>query len=70
MLHRKTVSTGTAQTDRRSGRDRRQVDKGPPSGRERRVGMEPRKPEVQELDFTPSEWTALQDSVDLGKGGA
>mgnify|MGYP001210441333 CR=1 FL=1 len=54
----------TAQpTERRSGIDRRKEDKGPPSGRERRVGMEPRKPEIQEIDLTPSEWAALEDQV-------
>lgn len=47
-------------TDRRKGTDRRKVDQGPPRGRERRVGMEPRKPEVQELDFSASDWTRLQ----------
>jgi hypothetical protein len=45
--------------DRRSGVDRRRIDKGPPHGRERRVGMEPRKPEVVEIEVTPSEWAAL-----------
>lgn len=47
--------------ERRSGRDRRQVDKGPPGGRERRVSVEPRKPEVVEREVSPSEWDALLD---------
>jgi len=45
--------------DRRSGRDRRQRDSGPPDGWERRRSVEPRKPEVVELEFTPSQWGAL-----------
>lgn len=45
--------------ERRSGTDRRQADKGPPSTRERRVGVEPRKPDVREIEMTPSEWAAL-----------
>ena len=45
--------------DRRSGRDRRQRDSGPPDGWERRRSVEPRKPEVTELEFTPSQWGIL-----------
>ncbi|HET9823566.1 MAG TPA: hypothetical protein VFQ16_17245 [Burkholderiaceae bacterium] len=46
--------------ERRTGRDRRQIDKGPPPGvRERRVSVEPRKPEVLERELTPSEWASL-----------
>lgn len=45
--------------ERRSGSDRRRSDAGPPAGRERRVGMEPRKPDVREIEMTPSEWAAL-----------
>jgi len=48
-----------APVDRRSGRDRRVADKGAPSGRDRRVGVEPRKPEVREIELTPSEWGEL-----------
>ena len=51
--------------DRRSGRDRRQVDRPPPAGRERRLGMEPRKPEVVELDMTHAEWVALSSSLSI-----
>lgn len=48
--------------DRRSGSDRRKVDKGPPKGlRERRVSVEPRKPEVQEVEISPSDWASLTD---------
>jgi hypothetical protein len=50
--------------DRRSGQDRRKVDKGPPSGRERRVHLEPRRPEVSELDLSNSEWAALQEQAE------
>jgi hypothetical protein len=45
--------------DRRSGSDRRGVDAPPPGKRERRRGLEARKPEVVELDMTNSEWAAL-----------
>lgn len=49
-------------TDRRSGADRRKVDKGPPAGvRERRVQMEPRQPDVQEVEISPSDWASLTD---------
>ena len=27
--------------------------------RDRRISVEPRKPEVQELDLTPSDWAAF-----------
>lgn len=55
-------------TDRRSGVDRRKVDVGPPAGtRERRRGIEPRQPEVQELQLTDSQWGALDR--DLGGTG-
>lgn len=47
-------------TDRRSGQDRRKVDVGPPAGRrDRRRGIEPRQPEVSELQLTESQWGAL-----------
>ena len=45
--------------ERRSGEDRRKLDQGPPGKHERRRSMEPRKPEVVELDMTDSEWAAL-----------
>lgn len=46
--------------ERRSGRDRRGKDKGSPTGRDRRVGMEPRRPEVTEVEFSPSEWERME----------
>jgi len=63
---RKTV--GPPPVDRRSGRDRRQADVGPPGGRERRVTVEPRKPEVVERDITVSEWDTLRDMVKKDPG--
>lgn len=46
--------------DRRTGADRRKADNGPPKGvRERRVQLEPRKPEVQEVEISPSDWASL-----------
>jgi hypothetical protein len=49
--------------DRRSGRDRRQVDGGPPSRHERRRNVEPRQPEVVELEFSQSQWDAMHQEV-------
>jgi hypothetical protein len=47
-------------SDRRTGVDRRKVDKGPPAGmRDRRVHIEPRKPDVQEVEISPSDWANL-----------
>ena len=60
--------SSTPPTDRRSGVDRRKVDVGPPPGRrERRRGIEPRQPEVQELQLTESQWGALDQ--DFGRSG-
>jgi hypothetical protein len=50
-------------TERRSGRDRRQRDEAPPGGRDRRRGLEPRRPEVMELELTPSQWDALHEAA-------
>lgn len=61
-MNRKTISSRAA-GDRRSGVDRRKVDKGPPGGRERRVGIEPRRPEVVEREVSPSEWDSLRDTL-------
>ena len=46
--------------DRRKGGDRRKIDKGPPGRRDRRVNPEPRKPEVDELEVSVSDWARLQ----------
>jgi hypothetical protein len=55
--------------ERRSGRDRRQRDSGPPDGWERRRSVEARKPEVTELEFTPSQWGVLQgDTLPMERG--
>lgn len=61
MPSKPAVSTAP-RPDRRSGGDRRKVDKGPPKGmRDRRVHVEPRKPEVQEVEISPSDWASLTD---------
>jgi hypothetical protein len=49
--------------ERRSGQDRRRLEGTPPTGRERRRAIEPRKPEVAELEMTPSQWDALLDAA-------
>ncbi len=52
-------AAGADQPERRSGADRRRVDKGPPGGRERRRLVEPRRPQVEELEMSESEWAQL-----------
>jgi len=49
--------------DRRSGADRRRADKGLPGRADRRRVVEPRKPEVAELDISDSEWGALTEQA-------
>jgi hypothetical protein len=51
------------QKDRRSGEERRKEDLGSPFRVERRRTPEPRKPEVTEVDLTPSEWGRLDAAV-------
>jgi hypothetical protein len=49
--------------DRRAGADRRHLDDAlPPGKRDRRRGLEARKPEVIEIDMSPSEWAALTEA--------
>lgn len=45
--------------DRRSGKDRRQEEKGPPTNYERRRTVEARQPELTELDLSEEEIRAL-----------
>lgn len=52
--------------ERRSGIDRRRVNLGPPAGiKERRINLESRKPEVQEVTLSPSDWVRFEASVPL-----
>lgn len=46
-------------TDRRSGRDRREDEKGPPTNFERRRSVEARQPELTELNLSDEELKAL-----------
>jgi hypothetical protein len=48
--------------ERRSGADRRSVDIDRPGKKDRRRAVDPRKPDVVELEMTNSEWTALNQS--------
>ena len=48
-----------APADRRSGRDRRQDEKGPPTSFERRRTVEARQPELTELQVSEDELKAL-----------
>jgi hypothetical protein len=50
-------------SERRSGTDRRRADKGPPGRADRRRVVEPRKPEVAELNVSDSEWGALTEQA-------
>ncbi len=58
-----TGETGTkgksGQADRRSGKDRRQVDVARVGMPERRRSVESRQPDVVELEMSSSEWGAL-----------
>jgi hypothetical protein len=61
-VNKPLAATSPPRPDRRSGNDRRKADKGPPAGmRDRRVHLEPRKPEVQEVEISPSDWASLTD---------
>ena len=55
--------------ERRSGGDRRKVDKLPPGKLDRRRSVDSRKPEVVELDMSNSEWTALTQVPQAPKPG-
>ena len=46
-------------TDRRSGKDRRQREDGPPTSYERRRAVEPRQPELTELNLSEEELREL-----------
>lgn len=59
-----------ADKDRRAGKDRRQKELAPPGGRERRRNLEPRKPDVAEIDLTSSQWDALNELPFPGKDPA
>ena len=48
-----------ATNDRRSGRDRRNTEEGPPGGYEGRRAVEPRQPELTELHLSEEELRAL-----------
>ena len=55
-----SLRRGSFAPDRRSGKDRRKNDRGLPRGiAERRRAIEPRKPEVVELDLTESQWATF-----------
>jgi hypothetical protein len=62
FVKQKSARTPAApqKNDRRTGVDRRRADVGPPKGvRDRRVSVEPRMPEVKEVDLSPSDWAAF-----------
>jgi hypothetical protein len=63
MAKPRNSSGPTDGPDRRSGQDRRRVEQGPPGSRDRRRLVEPRRPEVAEIELSPGEWEALQAVV-------
>ena len=61
--------TQTRPAERRSGKDRRRRESTPPAGWERRRSVEPRKPDVAELEITPSQWDLLHgDAFPVANG--
>ena len=58
-LQRTLLSADTPATrpaERRTGKDRRNTEIGPPGKHDRRTALEARKPQVVELEMSPSEW--------------
>jgi hypothetical protein len=52
--------------ERRNGMDRRRVNLGPPAGtRERRISLESRKPLVEEVSLSASDWVRFDAAVPL-----
>ena len=61
--------TQAQSVERRSGKDRRRHESQPPGTWERRRSVEPRKPEVAELEITPSQWDLLHgDALPVANG--
>jgi hypothetical protein len=63
MAKPQNASGTTARAERRSGQDRRRVDKGPPGLRDRRRSVEPRRPDVAEIELSAAEWQALHEAI-------
>lgn len=59
MNQHKTAYSPDVHPDRRVGRDRRLVDSRSPVNYERRLSVEPRQPEVRELNLSAEEMLAL-----------
>ena len=52
--------------ERRNGMDRRRVNLGPPAGtRERRISLESRKPLVEEVSLSASDWVRFEAAIPL-----
>lgn len=59
LLSADTLPTGLSvarPAERRTGKDRRHAEIGPPGKHDRRTALEARKPQVVELEMSPSEW--------------
>jgi hypothetical protein len=67
--HRSDIPSPPAQTpgqERRTGADRRKNTLGPPAGtRERRLTLDPRKPEVEEVTLSASDWVRFEEAIPL-----
>lgn len=70
MPQRMASQENVTPSNRRSGEDRRRTDAGPPGTRDRRRSLEPRKPDVIELDMSDSEWSALSGDASVATGSA
>jgi hypothetical protein len=55
--------------ERRACKDRRKAENGPPSRHERRTTLEARRPQVVELEMSPSEWAMFDDPAPAGSSG-
>jgi len=63
MAKPNNASGSAARAERRSGQDRRRVEQGPPGLRDRRRLVEPRRPDVAEIELSAAEWEALHQAI-------
>ncbi len=60
-MNKTSTAAKRSNAERRSGKERRRRDTLAPGLPERRRSIEPRKPEVQELELSPSQWADLEN---------
>lgn len=63
MMAKARTPSGSPAPERRSGQDRRRLEEGPPGSHDRRRLVEPRRPDVEEIEMSPSEWDALNQGL-------